>query len=365
MGRISGFKIALAVTAITVTALVVVGIGVGWFSSSDGGGGGLAALLVMAALLNSLFLYIYLRRPPGGGEKQTRGQRVSTEFRCEVERFLSEMGRNPRKNYQNEKREERRPSPPSTSDGENDRHILPPDDLVARIRENLEILGGYREDLSALLRLYRLLSDDDLSADEKKKTRHEIERFEKVIALSFLLEDSSAVHDESKRLLGDLRSSLNGEETPPDAREEWTPVDLRDQIEQVIRSLPEEQARKAWFRRHPGDLPLVLSRPNTLFEAIYYTLEFFLDISDGGRAIHIRTAQRGDDVWIGVSIGASGAPAGEIESDRRIAASRDLWGDLGGQLTIGEGEVQIVIPMHGPASLFSEKVGREAGEKTS
>ncbi len=363
MGRISGFKIVLAVTAMAVTALVVVGIGAGWLSPSDGGGGGFTVLLVMAALLNSFFLYIYLKRPRR--EKPTRGQRVSAEFRHEVERFLSEMGRNPRKNYQREKREERQPPPPSASDGDRERHILPPDDLIARIRENLEILGGYREDLSALLRLYRLLSDDDLSAEEKKKTRHEIERFEKVIALSFLLEDSSAVQDEAKRLLRDLQSSLNGEEAFPAAREEWTPVDLRDQIEQVIRSLPEEQARKAWFRRHPGDLPLVLSRPNTLFEAIYYTLEYFLDISGGGRAIHIRTAQRGEDVWIGVSIGASGAPSGEIESDRRIAASRDLWNDLGGKLTIGEGEVQILIPMHGPASLFSEKVSREAREKTS
>ncbi len=173
------------------------------------------------------------------------------------------------------------------------------------------------------------------------------------------------MQDETRQLLADLRRSLSAEEGTVPAREEWTPVDLGEQIEQVIRSLPEERARAAYIDRHLGDMPLVLSRPNSLFEAFYYVLDSMLDAAGPGRTIHVRTAQRGDDAWIGIGIGPSEAGASALDGDRRIRAAHDLWRELGGQQTIGDGEVRIVLPMHGPASVFSERPGRTVDEKTS
>lgn len=355
--------------AVLVTALVVVLVGFGWGPSRTGEGTGLAALLIVAALLNSVFISRLLKGRNVKREaepRMTRDQRVNAEFRHEVERFLADMSRGPKRKFDPKKKRAEAKNPPPPPAAEEGCAPMPPEDLIARIAENLEILGGYREDLSALLRLYRLLEEPSLTPEEKEKTKKEIGRFEKVIALSFLLEDSSSVQEETRRLLEGLRRTMSGEETAATPREEWTPVDLRDQIEQVVRSLPEERSRSAWIDRHPSDVPLVLTRPNTLFEAFYYVLEYFLDTA-GSKTIHVRTAQRGEDVWIGVGIGpTAGASVSEMETDRRVVAASGLWRELGGTQTLGEGEIQILLPMHGPASLFSEKgAGRGAEEKTS
>jgi hypothetical protein len=360
MGRISRRRAVLVLLAVLATALVVIRIGVG-----DGDGGcSMAALfptLIVIALLNSVLIYgLWVRRRPG--KKPTRAQRVSIEFRREIERFLSAGGRGERRRPDPTTIGRPAPPPPPTAAA---RPLTPPHDLITRIAENLEILGGYREDLSALLRLYKIAADDSLSLDERKKTEAEIQRFAKVIALPFLLEDSVSVQDETRQLLSDLRRSLDAEEGSIPAREEWTPVNLNDQIEQVIRSLPEERARAAYFERHLGDMPLVLSRPNSLFEAFYYVLDCILDTAGPGKAIHIRTATRGDDVWVGVSIGPSERGAARLAEDRRLGVARDLWKDLGGEQTVGNGEVTILLPMHGPASVFSDRPSRTADEKTS
>ncbi|MFH1277943.1 MAG: hypothetical protein ABIK65_06155 [Candidatus Eisenbacteria bacterium] len=362
-------RVILIASAVLVTALVVVVIGFGWGIPGAADRTGLAAILLVGALLNSVFIHRLLRKrgvPAEPELRMTRDQRVNTEFRHEVERFLAEMARGTRRDFDPKKKRSEAKKPPPIPSRDEDRPPAPPEDLIARVAENLEILGGYREDLSALLRLYRLLDDPTLTVEEKEKTKKEIRRFEKVIALSFLLEDSSSVQDETRRLLEGLRRTLSGEETVSVPREEWTPVDVKDQIEQVVRSLPEDRTRSAWIDRHGGDVPLVLTRPNTLFEAFYYVLEYFLDLA-GGKTIHVRTAQRGEDVWIGVGVGPTpGASVPEMETDSRVAAAGGLWRELGGNQTLGEGEIQILLPMHGPASLFSEKgVRRGAGEKTS
>lgn len=359
MRRLLRSRAVLVLPAVLVNALAVIRIGLG-----EGEPGRtnppLLPILVLAALVNSLLVYGYWARrsPP---KRKTRSERVSIEFRREVERFLSNGGRGERRKP--DAAALRPAPPPPPSDGR--RPLVAPDDLITRIAENLEILGGYREDLSALLRLYRVAADESLAPDERQKTEAEIHRFAKVIALPFLLEDSVAVQDETRQLLSDLRRSLDAEEGTVPAREEWTPVNLNEQIEQVIRSLPEERARAAYFDRHFGDMPLVLSRPNSLFEAFYYMLDGILDAAGSGKAIHIRTAQRGDDVWIGVGIGPTEPGSALLGGDRRISAAAGLWKDLGGDQTIGNGEVSVVLPMHGPASVFSERPGRTANEKTS
>ncbi|MBM3321690.1 MAG: hypothetical protein FJY73_13590 [Candidatus Eisenbacteria bacterium] len=352
-------RAALVVSAVLVTALAVVWVGVGGLSP-DGASPILGGALLAGGLLNCFFIYLARRRP---ARQVTRKERVSAEFRHEVERFLSEKGHGARRTTDEAK--PARPAPPAPEPAETPRPLPPAEDLVARIGENLEILGGYREDLSALLRLYRLVADESLTLDERKKTLDEIKRFEKVIALAFLLEDAISVQDETRALLVDLRRSLSAEDGTVPVREEWTPVDLRDQIELVIRSLPEDRARSAFFDRHLGDLPLILSRPNTLFEAFYYVLDRFLDAAGPGKAIHIRTAQRGDDVWIGIGAGPVEGGAHAICNDRRVQAAEELWRELGGELTVGDGEVRILLPMHGPASVFSDRGARTAGEKTS
>jgi hypothetical protein len=348
----------LIASAVFVTAVAVVwsGAGSASYASARGSTG---TVLVTAAFLNSLFIYLLMRSPK---EKPTRRQRVNAEFRHEVERFLSTEARGPRRPAP---QAGERPSPPPPVDPEPKAPADPPEDLIARIGENLEILGGYREDLSALLRLYRTFADESISLEEKKRVLDEVKRFEKVIALAFLLEDSVSVQDETRGLLVELRRSLHAEEGDLPPREEWTPVDLREQIEQVIRSLPEERARAAFFQRHLADVPLVLSRPNSLFEALYHDLDCLLDAAGPGKAIHIRTAQRGDDIWIGMGLGPTASGEERLREDRRLRAAGEIWKDLGGCQSTGDGEVRVLLPMHGPASVFSERSGRTANEKTS
>jgi len=356
-------QVVLVTAAVVVTALVVVITGFGSLLPFGVHGSPAAVLLVTAGIVNSILIY-WLRRTPQ--TRVTRNERVSAEFRHEVERYLSDMtGYSPKGRRQEDSDSpEERHVPPDPS-AEAIRRI-PPGDLIGRITENVEILGGYREDLSALLRLYRLLHDSSLSSEERKRTEAEIQRFEKVIALPFLLEDSASVQEETRDLLENLRAVLRDENgTPAESAEEWTPIDLHDQIEQVIRSLPEGSARSAWFSRHFGDVPLLLSRPNTLFEALYYVLDYFLEVAGSAKAIHLRTAQRGEDVWIGVSVGSGNVSGKDAEGDRRIEAARKLWEEMGGKQTVRDGEIQILLPMHGPASIFSERSHRSTGEKTS
>ncbi|MFH1682124.1 MAG: hypothetical protein ABIH26_15960 [Candidatus Eisenbacteria bacterium] len=357
--RIPRTRSALITSAVLVTALAVVWVGVGGVSEG-GASPALGAALLGAALLNCLFILLARRHPP---KRVSRKQRVSAEFRHEIERFLSKTGGGTRRKP--DAGGCPRPAPPPPAPEDASRPLGPPEELVARIGENLEMLGGYREDLSALLRLYRLVADESLSLEERKRTLGEIKRFEKVIALTFLLEDSVSVQDETRELLVDLRRSLSAEDGAIPVREEWTPIDLREQIEQVIRSLPEDRARPAFFDRHLGDLPLILSRPNTLFEAFYYVLDCFLDAAGPGKAIHIRTAQRGEDVWIGVGVGPTEGGMDAVLRDRRVQAAEALWKELGGEQSVGNGEVRILLPMHGPASAFSDRGARTADEKTT
>jgi len=366
MARTRRARTTLLGAAVLVTALVVVLAGIGWIEPNTDGGWHSAAALVGAALLNSIFIYTAFRttgdHAPRRMTRMTRDQRVNVEFRHEMERFLVDMGGGPRRKYVPPKEEElsRRPAPPI----DKKRRPAPPGDALHRLTENLEILGGYREDLAALLRLYQSLQDETLSSEEKKKIRSEIVRFEKVIALPFLIEDSASVQEEARVLLDDLRMGLEAKGLPPGPSEEWTPVELGSLVEQVIRSLPEDRVRPAYIQRHLGDVPLVLTRPNTLFEAVYHMFDLFLELAGGGKTIHFRTAQRGEDAWIGIGVGPL-PPGTRIATDARLSTAEDLWKELGGSVTVGDGEVQILLPMHGPTSIFSSHAGESAEEKTS
>jgi len=363
MARLPSSRAALAAAAVFVTALVVLLFGTGW-NLPGMEGAGPSWVPVAAALSLSLILFLYVRLPRREKpKKMTRGETVNAEFRHEVERFLAEMSRGPRPRHDRKKRSTaRRPPPPPP--GEEKIPARSPGELIERIAENLEILGGYREDLSALLRLYRLRCDERLSLEEKERTRKEIDRFEKVVALSFLLEDSAAVQEETRRFVAALGESTGAPKGTSGAPEEWTPVDLGPLVEQVIESLPEDRSRSAWIERHLEGVPLILSRPNTLFEAFYHLLDLFVEIA-GGRAIHFRGAQRGDDLWIGVGVGPGESPPPFVETDDRISRAADLCREVGGQQTVRSGEIQIPLPLHGPASIFTHRAGEGARGKTS
>ena len=286
-----------------------------------------------------------------------RQKQIAAEFRHEMERFIREMGQSPRGSGKARPREEEDGEPKKApSPLKKKSRPAPSGDLILRIAENMEILGGYREDLATLLSLYRLLHGGTLSEKEREKTISEIRRFEKVVALPFLLEDSTSVHEETTQLVEDLSSRMRPDAEPLQEQEEWTPVELHDQIEQVIQSLPEETARSAWFEREIGDLPPLLSRSNTLFEALYHVLDFFTEAAAGGRAIHIRSALRGEDAWIGIGIGPVEGGKQTLMNDERIKASSDLWKELGGSQKIGNGELQILLPVHGPTTIFSQRL---------
>ena len=356
---ISKFRIFLIAAAVLVTAAalgaVVFGVGIPSEGNAPMG------VLLGGGLLNCALIYLLLRpkRPT-----LSRDEHIAAEFRHEVERFLSEMGR-PVRGVRNEDGAPARPpgrEPPKPA--EKRTSPLTPEEMLTRIHENLEILGGYREDMAALLGLYRLLQDGDLDEEERKKTCEEIRRFEKVVALPFLLEDSGSVQHETGRLLEDLRRRLvEGVETEPD-REDWTTVDVNDVIEQVIRSMPEDRARSAWFERRLGDLPPVLSRPNTLFEALYYALDAFLETAGAGKAIHIRTSQRGAEVRVGLSIGSLSDGGEALRADRRLRAASDLWHELGASQDVGDGRLLVKLPAHGPISYLSESSHEGSVEKT-
>ncbi|MBN1825127.1 MAG: hypothetical protein JW958_02600 [Candidatus Eisenbacteria bacterium] len=355
----NGFRIFLVAVAVLVTAAalgsVVFGVGI------PDQGSAAAVVLVFGGLVNSVLIYLLLRP---GRRAMSRDEHIAVEFRHEVERFLGEMGR-PLRGIRGEdapppRAPARKPPEPVV-----DRtRLLPPEELLGRITENLEILGGYREDLAALLGLYRLLQDGDLSEEDRGKAREEIHRFEKVVALPFLLEDSGSVQHDTGRLLEDLRRQLLSGEDTAEIREDWSPVDLNDVVEQVIRSMPEDRARSAWFERRLGDLPPVLSRPNTLFEALYYVLDAFLETAGAGKAIHIQTSLRDEQVRVGFHIGSLSDGGEALRADRRLRAAAGLWAELGAEQSVGDGRALVRLPAHGPISYHSEPSRARSVEKT-
>ncbi len=314
----------------------------------------------------------------GKGVLKTREEHVSTEFRREVERYLSEVSSSGGRPRRGEVRIEMPPEEtgsdqsavPSTGEQvSKDVEIYndsPPvhaleGDVLGRITENVEVLGGYREDLVALLQLYRSLQDPARSPAQNEKTIKEIRRFEKTIALPFVLDDSRTVQSETTGLVGDLRRWLRHGAVDEKSGESWTPVDLHSRIEMVLEELPHEQARVTWFERHYGEVPLLLTRPEELNRSLQLIMLYFVDKIGASQAIHIRTAQRGEYAWIGVGAAPTEVSAEELSSDEQIIKANRIWNDLGGHMVTGENEVRLLVPLHGPVHLYAEEAG-EAGE---
>lgn len=324
-----------------------------------------AAGLICAALV---LYFSYGRRALFG-----RSEHVNVEFRHEVERYLHDVSQgSPRgartKSEQDEiaKSDEERPAAPRPPARERTAGpAAPTGDTLGKLTENIEVLAGYREDLVALLQLHRKLADPHTRPDEREKVSSRIAQLEKTVALPFLLEDSQAVQGEVEVLVDDLRRWLkHGPVKDTTSDETWSPVDLHSRIEMALEKLPREKARGCWFERHYGEIALILTRPQSINEAFYHIFDYFTDMVGGGQAIHVRTAQRGDYAWIGIGSAPNERASGTINLDERIEAAGRIWDDLGANVALGEMEVRILIPLHGPMHLFHEEVGESADEKT-
>lgn len=301
-----------------------------------------------------------------------RSEHVNLEFRHEVERYLNEVagashrgGRTRAEKETIDRTEADRPEPRSAEP-------RPPvsaastGDILGKLTENIEVLAGYREDLVALLQLHRRLADPHTKPVEREEVRREIARLEKTVALPFLLEDSEAVQAELQNLVEDLRRWLrHGAAREAGDDDNWSPVDLHGRIEMALERLPKERARGCWFERHFGEVPLILTRPAGLNEALHLIFDYFSETVGGGQAIHIRTAQRGEFAWIGVGSAPSDTSPGTTTMDERIQSATRIWDDLGADVVVGDTEVRILVPLHGPMHLFHEEVGESADEKTT
>ncbi len=300
-----------------------------------------------------------------------KSDHVNLEFRREVERYLGEVAGSSPRGKKNRYTEE---SCPSAGDGgaatpqqvkpATAGRSVPTGDSLGKLSENMEVLAGYREDLVALLQLHRKLADPGTGPVDREKTMRDIARFEKTIALPFLLEDSEAVQQEVTTLVGDLRSWLRHGAVDHRADEVWSPVDLHSRVEMALDKLPGDRGRSSWFQRHYGEIALVLTKPQSIFEAFHSIFDYFTDMVGSGQAIHIRTAQRGEYAWIGIGAAPNEHTAGTINLDPRIEKASRIWSDLGANMVTGDNEVRILLPLHGPMHLFHEEVIEKVDKKT-
>jgi len=326
---------------------------------------GVGVAIIGAAFVGAgwmLFSHVWIAPGPS---LRSRDEHVNTEFRAEVERYLQDATAGKPRPARRKERVSDKPSTPVVRPKTEDmlpNDGAPPVDLLSRIVENVEVLGGYRDDLSALVRLHRMLEDPQLPGEKAEATRREIDRFEKRIALPFLLEDSEAVQEETIGLVDDLRRWLRSDRQGEKDLEVWTPCDLHHRLETAIQALPEDRVRTCWFERHLGDITLVLTKPETLYKALYHVLDYFTEKIGGGSPIHIRTAQRGDYAWIGIG-SAPSESARDLDTDVRMAEAGELWNELGAKFVTGDTEVRILLPLHGPMHIFQEEAG-ESAEKT-
>lgn len=326
---------------------------------------GIGIVIMVAAFAGAGWLFVSQIGMSVGPSLRSREEHVNEEFRAEVERYLVDATSGQARPKRRKERLADKPAKPTVR--ENTEKALPKDgsppvDLLARIVENVEVLGGYRDDLSALVRLHRLIEDPQLPDEKREATRREIDRFEKRIALPFLLEDSEAVQDETVGLVDDLRRWLRTDRHGEKDLEVWTPCDLHNRLETAIEALPEDRMRSCWIERHLGEITLVLTKPETLYKAMYHILDYFTERIGAGNPIHVRTAQRGDFAWIGIG-SAPTENAADIATDARMAESRDLWNELGAKIVTGDTEIRILLPLHGPMHIFQEETG-ESAEKT-
>lgn len=170
---------------------------------------------------------------------------------------------------------------------------------IAFVSSNLVTLQDYTRQLLEMLTVYEQL---EAVAVEHPGERQKVQQMREAIDLDYLREDVGSLLNESLEGVQRVRTIVQNLKDFSHAGEaERQLTDLHPGIESTLNIVWNEIKHKAQVRKEYGDIPLIEAVPAQLNQVFMNLLVNAAHAIESNGTITIRTAQKGDEVWVEIA----------------------------------------------------------------